>query len=115
MKLITENDVNSYIVEEVVDEATGKKDLYISGVFMTEEKKNRNGRVYPSSVMGSAVDKYIKEYVNTGRALGELNHPPTTQINPERVSHLITELKKEGFISWCWFIKRIKWCKNRTR
>ena len=96
MKIITEDLRNEFMVEEVVNEATGKKDLFISGVFMQEELKNRNGRVYPSAVMEKAVNKYIVEYVNTKRALGELNHPPSVQVNPDRVSHLITELKKEG-------------------
>jgi len=96
MKIITEDLRNEFIVEEILDEATGKKDMYISGVFMQEELKNRNGRVYPSAVMEKAVKKYISEYVNTKRALGELNHPPSVQVNPERVSHLITELRREG-------------------
>lgn len=96
MKIITEDLRNEFVVEEVLDEATGKKDLYISGIFMQQETKNRNGRVYPAAVMEKAVNKYIAEYVNTKRALGELNHPPSIQVNPERVSHLITELKRDG-------------------
>lgn len=96
MKIITEDLRNEFIVEEVLDEATGKKDLYISGIFMQQEAKNRNGRIYPAAIMEKAVNKYIVENVNTKRALGELNHPPSVQVNPDRVSHLITELTLEG-------------------
>lgn len=96
MKLITEDNISTFDVEEVINEATGKKDLYVKGIFMQAEKKNRNGRLYPSKTMENEVNRYIKEYVNTNKAYGELNHPPSTKINPDRISHLITELKKVG-------------------
>ena len=94
MKLITETieDIE-YITEAKED---GQKSHYIRGVFMQAEVKNRNGRVYPLSVMESAVQKYIGEQIKNNRAYGELGHPPTPQINLERVSHIITELKQDG-------------------
>jgi len=93
MKLITEN------IEEVnvlVEETNGKKNLYIEGIFLQSEMKNRNGRVYPFDVLDREVKKYTEQYVNTGRALGELGHPDGPSINLDRVSHKIIELRTEG-------------------
>jgi len=95
MKLIAE-----YIetdLEVIVEKAAnGKKNLIIEGVFMQANKKNRNGRVYERKVLESAVNKYIKEQVQTGRAVGELNHPDGPTINLDKVSHKITDLRWEG-------------------
>ena len=93
MKLITEN------IEEVnvlVEESNGKKNLYIEGIFLQSEMKNRNGRIYPFDVLDREVRKYTEQYVNTGRALGELGHPDGPSINLDRVSHKIVELRSEG-------------------
>lgn len=96
MKIITEDLENDLIVEEVLNEKTGKKDLYIKGVMIQQEQKNRNGRIYPSAIMEREVERYIKEYVDTGKAYGELNHPASLTVNPDRISHRIVELKKQG-------------------
>ena len=96
MKLFAEVNETVNIVEEVLDEATGKKNLYIEGVFMQSNVKNRNGRVYPTEVLDKEVARYNQEYVEKKRAFGELGHPQGPTINLERVSHLITDLKKDG-------------------
>lgn len=80
---------------ETLTEGT-EKNLYVSGVFMQADVKNRNGRIYPSSVMDPAVNKFITEYVQTRRAVGEAEHPSSSTIGIDRVSHLITEVHKEG-------------------
>ena len=81
----------------VVEEKLGKgKQYFIEGVFLQSELKNRNGRMYPESVMDKEVGRYIKEYVEKNRAYGELGHPDTPSINLDRVSHLIVDLRKEG-------------------
>ena len=93
MKLITEQieDV------QVITEGTGAdKKLYIEGVFLQSELKNRNGRVYPFQVLEREVNRYNEEYVKTKRALGELGHPDGPTVNLDRVSHRITELRAEG-------------------
>lgn len=72
MKLIAEQVED---VEFLVEENEGKKDHYISGVFLQSEIKNRNGRVYPYGVLSKEVDRYNREYIKEGRALGELSHP----------------------------------------
>jgi hypothetical protein len=93
MKLITENIEDIQILTEEKD---GKKNLYIEGVFLQSEIKNRNGRVYPFRVLEKEVGRYTEEYVKTGRALGELGHPDGPTVNLDRVSHRITSLKAEG-------------------
>ena len=95
MKLIAEyNDSNlqSYITED----KKGNKSHVIEGVFMQADAKNRNGRIYEKKILEAAVEKYIKEQVSTGRAVGELNHPEGPTVNLDKVSHKITELKWEG-------------------
>src|SRR5690606_32085636 len=78
-------------------EAEGdKKSLYIEGVFMQADIKNRNGRVYPKHVLAKEVNRYIKESVERKNAFGELNHPASPTINLDKVSHLIVSLKEDG-------------------
>jgi hypothetical protein len=83
---------------EVLIEANenGSKSHYINGIFMQGDVKNRNGRVYPSEVLEKEMKRYNEQFVKTKRALGELGHPDGPQINGDRVSHLITEMKKDG-------------------
>ena len=93
MKLITETIED---VKLVTEEKNGKKLLYIEGVFLQSELKNRNGRMYPFSVLEREVKRYNEEYVQSKRALGELGHPDGPTINLDRVSHRITSLRAEG-------------------
>lgn len=93
MKLIAEEVLN---VQYLVEEKNGKKEHYISGIFMQAEKKNRNGRVYPFHVLNKEVARYNSEYVNKNRAFGELGHPDSPTINLDRVSHMITSLHPDG-------------------
>jgi len=83
---------------EVITEAKedGKKNYFIEGIFMQGDIKNRNGRIYPSATLESEMNRYDKEFIQTKRALGELGHPDGPQINGDRVSHLITEMKRDG-------------------
>lgn len=94
MKLLVEitEDIQ-YITEAKED---GGKNLYIEGIFLQSSIKNRNGRVYPEEVMDKEVARYIKESVQRNTAFGELSHPNGPAINLDRVSHRITELKKDG-------------------
>ena len=93
MKLITETIED---VKLITEEKNGKKLLYIEGVFLQSELKNRNGRMYPFSVLEKEVNRYNEEYVKNKRALGELGHPDGPTVNLDRVSHRITSLKAEG-------------------
>ncbi len=93
MKLITEAIENIQVLEE---EKNGKKLLYIEGVFLQSELKNRNGRMYPFETLNREVGRYNEEYVKSKRALGELGHPDGPTVNLDRVSHRITSLRAEG-------------------
>lgn len=84
-------DVSTVVVEE-----NGRKNLYIEGVFLQAGIKNRNGRVYPPHVMEGSVARYVRDRLERGTAYGEFGHPPTPIINPERISHRITELRRDG-------------------
>jgi hypothetical protein len=74
----------------------GKKNLFIKGIFLQAEQVNRNGRVYRMPVMEREVKRYNEQYVQKGRALGELGHPDGPTVNLDRVSHKIVELQREG-------------------
>ncbi len=95
MKLITEvfNEDCAVVTES---SENGKKGYFIEGIFMQGDIKNRNGRIYPSAVLEKEMNRYNSDFVKTKRALGELGHPNGPQINGDRVSHLITEMKKDG-------------------
>ena len=94
LKLITEHQEDiKFLVEDKED---GVKEYYIEGIFMQASKKNRNGRVYPSEVLMKEAKRYQKEYVTSGRAMGELGHPEGPTLNLERVSHLVESLKQDG-------------------
>lgn len=95
MKLITEINQDVEIVTEELGEGAGKN-MYIKGVFLQSAIKNRNGRIYPEEVMDNEVGRYIKETVTKNRAMGELGHPAGPAINLDKVSHVITELTKNG-------------------
>jgi len=93
MKLIKE-EVSD--VRYLVEEKNGKKEHYITGIFMQAEQKNRNGRVYPMDILGKEVQRYNDNYVSKNRAFGELGHPDSPTINLDRVSHMITNLYPDG-------------------
>jgi hypothetical protein len=82
---------------EVLTEGTGKNQkLYIQGPFLQSECVNRNGRMYPFSIMEREVKRYNENYIQKGRALGELGHPDGPTVNLDRVSHKIVSLTCEG-------------------
>ena len=93
MKLITEEIEQ---VEVIVENRNGKKNLFIEGVFLQGEIKNRNGRMYPMQTLAREVGRYNENFVEKGRALGELGHPDGPTVNLDRVSHKIVSLKESG-------------------
>lgn len=84
---------SNMIVESSQD---ANKDLWLSGVFMQAELKNRNGRTYPLHEISKAVDLASKQINESGGIFGELDHPQTLTINMDRISHVITEMKMVG-------------------
>lgn len=95
MLLITEvfNEDCEVLKESAPD---GKKNYYIEGIFMQSDLRNRNGRVYPGPILEKEMKRYNENFIKTKRALGELGHPDGPQINGDRVSHLITEMRRDG-------------------
>ena len=93
MKLITEEISN---VKFITEGQGSKKKMYIEGVFLQGDLKNRNGRMYPVQTLAKEVNRYNEAFVAKGRALGELGHPDGPTVNLDRVSHKITSLRQEG-------------------
>jgi len=93
MKLIRE-EIES--VEFLVEQKNGKKSMYIEGVFLQGNIKNRNGRMYPMETLRKEVNRYSENHITSGRALGELGHPDGPTVNLDRVSHKIVSLKENG-------------------
>ena len=93
MKLIRE-EIES--VEFLVENRNGKKSMYIEGVFLQGNIKNRNGRMYPMETLRKEVSRYSENHIQSGRALGELGHPEGPTVNLDRVSHKIVSLKESG-------------------
>ena len=93
MKLIRE-EIES--VDFIVEEKNGKKSMFIEGIFLQGDLKNRNGRMYPMETLRREVSRYNENHVMAGRALGELGHPDGPTVNLDRVSHKIISLKESG-------------------
>jgi len=97
-KLIVEAPNNHNDFEYIVEEknANQPRNYYIKGPFMMAEGANRNRRIYSLGEMKAEVDRYTKEMISQGRAMGELNHPTTADVDLTRACHMITELKQDG-------------------
>ena len=93
MKLITE-EVTS--VKFITEGKGNCKKCYIKGVFLQGDIKNRNGRMYPMETLSREVARYDENFIQKGRALGELGHPDGPTVNLDRVSHKIISLTCEG-------------------
>ena len=93
MKLIRE-EIES--VEFLVEQKNGKKSMYIEGVFLQGNIKNRNGRMYPMEPLRREVGRYSENHIQSGSALGELGHPEGPTVSLDRVSHKIVSLKESG-------------------
>jgi hypothetical protein len=83
-----------YILEE--KNSKGPSVMKIRGPYMECELVNKNQRIYTESDMAREVDRYVNEMVNTKRALGELNHPASAEVDLERACHMVTSLRKDG-------------------
>lgn len=89
LKLLNED----YVAESkfLYEELNGEKFMCIEGPFLGAEKRNRNGRIYPRKLIEREVTKY-RELIESQQAVGELNHPDSAEVNPERAAILITKL-----------------------
>jgi hypothetical protein len=98
LKLICESDFYDLVVTEEQDHKNSRRKIGVKGPFIVCGVKNGNGREYLEDVMVPAVNEYIEEMIDTKRAVGEMNHPPTTQIDYNNACHRITGLTKDGNI-----------------
>lgn len=84
----------NYVIEE------GSKDkpsrVFIEGPYMVAQKVNKNNRYYVIDEMVQEVDRYTQDMIQEQRAMGELNHPQTAEVDLERACHVVTELKQNG-------------------
>lgn len=94
MKLLREISEEVEFISERSE--NGDKKQYIEGIFLQGNIANRNGRVYETKILQNEVNRYVNEVVKNSRAYGELNHPSGPQINLDRVSHIIKELRQDG-------------------
>jgi hypothetical protein len=93
MKLLHEQ-LDAKVIVESTD--SGDRKYYIEGIFIQSDIVNRNNRIYPSKVVDNQIKHFTENYINKNRAVGELSHGPTIEINPDRISHKIISLVKEG-------------------
>lgn len=96
--LVEKPDLSDF--EYIVEEKNAKEPsrLYIQGPFMMASEKNRNNRIYNLEEMAKEVDRYTEEMIDKNRAMGELNHPTTAEVDLERACHIITELTQKDNI-----------------
>ncbi len=98
LNLIVETPAPKEAFEYIVEEGNtkDKKNLYIKGPYMMAEDVNRNKRIYSLDEMKNEIGRYDSDMVQTGRAMGELNHPTTADVDLERACHIVTEMSQEG-------------------
>tara|TARA_R110002020_G_scaffold306928_6_gene522823 strand:+ start:3795 stop:4460 length:666 start_codon:yes stop_codon:yes gene_type:complete len=100
LNLVCENpDLNDQF--EIIEEQTNKdspSNLFIKGPYMMAEGVNKNKRMYPLHELEREVARYNEEMVKPGRAMGELNHPSTADVDLERACHIVTEMTQDGNI-----------------
>jgi len=96
-RILTETNSFGQMMTELSEakDGSGKKDLYLSGICLQASVKNHNGRIYPVNEIKRAVDQ-VTETLKNASICGELNHPQDLQINLERASHMITEMRMDG-------------------
>lgn len=96
LRLMVETDDSMFVDTLSEENGDGTKSLYIEGIYMQGNKQNRNGRVYPSTVLEREMFRYERDMIKSRRALGELGHPQGPKINEDRASHMITEMRRDG-------------------
>jgi hypothetical protein len=83
-----------FLIEQ--QNSTEPQKYYMYGTYMLANQKNQNGRIYQLEEMQKEVDRYTTSMIKTRRAIGEMNHPQSTEVNPVNACHLVTELKQNG-------------------
>ena len=86
------------VSQEVINESLSKNDgrLIVNGVLQRAESKNQNGRIYPKDTLMREATKYATSFIAEKRALGELDHPDSSVVNLNNVSHNVLDMKWNG-------------------
>jgi len=94
--LIEKPDTNDFqfIIEE--KNSKDKGSMYITGPYMVCNVENKNHRVYPKEEMIREVSRYKEEMIDKKRAMGELNHPTSAEVDLERACHMVVNLEQDG-------------------
>jgi hypothetical protein len=87
-------DINPQMINESMEKNNGR--LLVKGVLQRADAKNQNGRVYPREILMREAKKYATVNIKERRALGELDHPDSSVVNLNNVSHNITEMHWDG-------------------
>lgn len=93
MKILSELNEDVQIITEGADK---EKKYYLEGIVIMGDHVNKNKRLYPMETLRPEVSRYIREYVDKDRAVGELGHPNGPTVNLDKVSHRFISLKEEG-------------------
>lgn len=95
LNLITEAAQETQLIKEDYD-PTKPQTMKFKGIFLQSEKRNGNNRIYPYEELKGEVDRFVDEMVNTNRALSELEHPESCEINPDRACSRILSLEEDN-------------------
>ena len=81
-------------INESINENNGR--LVVKGVLQRANAKNQNGRVYPKDTLVREAKKYAEIQIKERRALGELDHPDSSVVNLNNVSHNVLDMNWKG-------------------
>ena len=87
-------EISTQQINEAMKENDGK--LVVKGVLQRADAKNQNGRVYPREILTREAKNYNQNFIKQSRAMGELDHPDSSVVNLQNVSHNVTEMHFEG-------------------
>ena len=87
-------EVSSHQINESLNNNGGR--LIVNGVLQRADAKNQNGRIYPRNILMREANKYADTYIKERRALGELDHPDSSVVNLNNVSHNVLDMKWQG-------------------
>lgn len=99
LKLLLEKPDYSNELDVIIEEKNAKEErnVYISGIYMMAEQPNKNGRKYNLTEMVNEVSRYKREFIDTGRAIGELCHPASSaEVDLKNACHMIISLEQKG-------------------
>lgn len=94
-KLLAESVSEVEMLREAYDPSQPRT-LKFRGIFLVAEKKNGNNRIYPYEELSREVNRFREEMINTNRAIMELEHPSSSELDPARASARILSLEEDS-------------------